>query len=723
LISLLDPSAIPDPQFKEYSAYDIKDFFLMRFKEDIRKEAGEMLSDRQVIPRAQTTGDASQSEEDIYGILAKMRDLWCRPMQGPSEEAARSKHTALLEYGFYKLFLSSPEACWKTVEKRLKNLGAEDAQTEEIQMLQELSNKLAVLSLKESTRYRILKDQLAAIGWDGSPASPRLLIFTEYRGTQEALAAALARDFSVDYSEKFEAQSDQVISVIHGSTPDIHLMRAVEAFATGNAPVRLMIATDVASEGINLHHECHHIIHYDLPWSIITLIQRNGRIDRLGQTQSPVLRYLIVNTSQGLLKGDQEIFNRLIDKVEEINRLRQSGESVLKLYDADAEEEYIATKGILAGNKDILEKPAAETDGSIATGEALELEQLLTEAGQAGHEDFVKFLLGASDEVTPAPEKEQAPVAPLAGSERFRLYSDRRFFTEGYQFLAETNPGYLSLQTSDKTVVLTPPPDLQRRLGKGGSREEVIFGATAIPMEAWPENDQFRLTDNPAQVELAIKAARNTAGYWSRELLCSEQLLILQWLTERLLMTVDRGQAPIILSRYIKPGELCFCFIGQVSSKSGVPLIVDGHSVSFLKGEQHPVLRPLKEALELVQFDRLINTGAQPNTLAAQPLVHAAVPASIKHMAELKVKRDKQMTPLLRKEEHRLRLWRDSRERLLKQRITECGEHSEKGKRIKKAIDEMNDYVKDRGKNWRDTHFLADEHPSTRLIIVIQGAE
>jgi SNF2 family DNA or RNA helicase len=39
LISLLDPSAIPDPKFKEYGADDIKDFFLMRFKEDIRDDA------------------------------------------------------------------------------------------------------------------------------------------------------------------------------------------------------------------------------------------------------------------------------------------------------------------------------------------------------------------------------------------------------------------------------------------------------------------------------------------------------------------------------------------------------------------------------------------------------------------------------------------------------------------------------------------------------------
>ncbi len=56
---------------------------------------------------------------------------------------------------------------------------------------------------------------------------------------------------------------------------------------------------------------------------------------------------------------------------------------------------------------------------------------------------------------------------------------------------------------------------------------EVIFGATAIPSESWPENNQFRLTDDPDRVNLAIKAARNLSGYWSNELLCTDQHPIL----------------------------------------------------------------------------------------------------------------------------------------------------------------------------------------------------
>ena len=76
------------------------------------------------------------------------------------------------------------------------------------------------------------------------------------------------------------------MATIHGSCPDVHMMKTIEAFGTGSSPMRMLVATDVASEGINLHHECHNIIHYDLPWSIITLIQRNGASTASGRPRT-----------------------------------------------------------------------------------------------------------------------------------------------------------------------------------------------------------------------------------------------------------------------------------------------------------------------------------------------------------------------------------------------------------------------------------------------------
>ena len=66
--------------------------------------------------------------------------------------------------------------------------------------------------------------------------------------------------------------------------------KIVEEFALADAPVRVLLTGDVASEGVNLHRQCHHLIHYDIPWRLIRIEQRNGRIDRYGQEHQPAVR-------------------------------------------------------------------------------------------------------------------------------------------------------------------------------------------------------------------------------------------------------------------------------------------------------------------------------------------------------------------------------------------------------------------------------------------------
>jgi hypothetical protein len=569
------------------------------------------------------------------------------------------------------------------------------------------------MSIRESSRYKLLKAQLQAIGWDGSPTSPRVLVFTEYRETQDALAEALARDFKLKHSTKFEHQPKQVLATINGSCPDIHLMDTVEAFGTASSEVRMLLATDVASEGVNLHHQCHNIIHYDLPWSIITLIQRNGRIDRFGQTKNPVLRYLRVRTRDGMLKGDESIFERLIEKVEEINRSTRQGETVLKLYDPEAEERYIAEKGLLAGDSDVLEKPSAESNP-----EASELETVLSQANPSGQEDFLTFLLGESEQ---APAQTPTPASAAEAGSRLRLYDDRRFLLEGYRYLAELSQDYSTIEENNKLILLNAPKDLRRRLGAPSESSDVVFGATAIPSEAWPQDNQFRLSDDCDRIELAIRAARNTSGHWSRELLATDQQPIMKWITERLLMLMKRGECPHITSRKLEKGELCFCFIGQVSSRAGAPLVVDAHAISFRKGGafQH---RSLNEALNAAGFTSLVNDGHAGNLESIRgPLVEAAVGASLDHMRELGRKHVDNLLPFLRRENRRLRSWKTRREELLASRIEKLPANHPKAKMYRKDLEEMDAYLKDREENWQDTWFTASAEPSTQLVVVIEG--
>jgi superfamily II DNA or RNA helicase len=97
-----------------------------------------------------------------------------------------------------------------------------------------------------------------------------LIIFTEYRDTLDAIAAALGTTRS--------------ISILHGGLTPHDRRQSVQAFNTGAADI--MLATDAGSEGLNLHDTCRLVVNLELPWNPIRLEQRIGRVDRIGQTRT-----------------------------------------------------------------------------------------------------------------------------------------------------------------------------------------------------------------------------------------------------------------------------------------------------------------------------------------------------------------------------------------------------------------------------------------------------
>lgn len=706
LISLLDPSAVPDPKLQEYEAADIAPFFLMRFKEDVRAEAGDNFSDREVIPLEQTKARATEAEESAYLQLAHIRQLVLDKQIDTQ---------AIVSWGMYKAFLSSPEACLSTARKRLTQLQANDSDSREVDELKLLISQLQPLKLETSARFALLIHQLEAMGWDGTAKSPRLLMFTESRVTQEFLAPALAKHFNLAFSAKQEKQAEQIIAAIHGGMSDATLAEVVESFGTGTSPMRLLLATDVASEGVNLHHQCHHIVHYDLPWSIITLIQRNGRIDRFGQKHSPVIRYLMVETHEGLLKGDSEIFERLVSKVEEINRSTRTGESVLKLYDAKREEEAIGD-GLVQGDRALLDRMEK------SSGETSELESLLQSATQQGHEDFLDFLLGSG-----SPVEEQAKEAEgIKDNSRIRLLSNSEFFEQGYRTL-KTQVGGSDWHPLEKTAeqfIFTPPKELARRLGAPWVESEMVYGASAMPEEAWPEDQQLYLTASPKRVNNAIQAALAHKGQWSRELLLTEQHPVMQWLAERLMMLQQRGEAPLISSPFLQPGELLFCFIGQVSSRAGTPLIVDPHGVSFRKGGQFQI-RPLKEALAEVDFNNLTNSGKRGNLPEhlLKSFLSSAVDQSLHHMRKLKDLRRAEIRPRLDEENKRLEHWFARWAERIDGQLGGLPPEGKRATQLRQKREEMEKYLDDRKENWEMTHYRATDEATTRLVLVVEGVQ
>lgn len=732
LISLVAPNAISDPDLKDYSGEDVQNHFVMRFKEDVREEIGEQMKSREIVPRAHTTKPATDAEEKVFEALGELRNQARQAKESKSAKTARAEkseddaavssqtepanaksaskgnalRSRLIEYGLYKLFLSSPEALQKTVEARLKK---KDLDSTEKSLLEDLQSRIQGLTIEKSSRFNLLLDQLKELNWDGGSDSPRIILFTESRATQSALARALAKKFKLEFSEDSGDQPDQVLSIIHGSTPDIHLNDTVEAFGTGQKPMRMLIATDVASEGINLHHECHNLIHYDLPWSIITLVQRNGRIDRIGQTKTPVMRYLMIATENGVLQGDSSIFERLIEKAEEVNRLRQPEESVLQLYDADKEAQYIAEAGIVPGNADVLEKPAEWARNGDADGIGALLKKLND------------FRLGETNE-------QKADEQDLRNDSSFRTMNDLEFFEQGYSYLKgqaeKTRPGkdgkFGSLKKHGDLIVFHPPEELARRLGARSAESDIIYGSTAIPVESWRDDGAFRLREEKDRVDESIAAARRMSGHWAEELLLSELHPVQIWLQEQLMLEFPRGEVPMIQSPALPAGDLAFLFIGIIYSKGGHPLFSLPHAIVVRKGGQVEKPSPLRQFLQDESLKNMANTGAPPNMKAAGILVTSAVGESIKYLKEEATTRHEALLRRLRSEERHLKKWADERTEYLNKKLASTRKQKDKEhlQRQLKEIEEQRDVRRKQ----QESRFSLASDPFTEVILIMEGA-
>lgn len=134
----------------------------------------------------------------------------------------------------------------------------------------------------------------------------KVLIFTEYSDTAQYVATALdeaglpnvglatgGTEDPADLARRFSPRSNRLPSEPKDTPVQV------------DNPIDVLVATDVLSEGQNLQ-DSHIIVNYDLPWAIIRIIQRAGRVDRIGQQSDTVNLYLITH-----------------EKVEEQIRLRQ----------------------------------------------------------------------------------------------------------------------------------------------------------------------------------------------------------------------------------------------------------------------------------------------------------------------------------------------------------------------------------------------------------------
>lgn len=138
------------------------------------------------------------------------------------------------------------------------------------------------------------------------PPDVKLLIFTEYRATQDVLVDALSKTFGKD-----------AVVTINGSMDMADRRQKVDAFNEKRPNPRFMVSTEAGGEGLNMQKSCHTVVNYDLPWNPMALQQRIGRVYRYGQ-QSPVtvLNLKVESTSEAF--ADQRVYDYLEKKIDEI---------------------------------------------------------------------------------------------------------------------------------------------------------------------------------------------------------------------------------------------------------------------------------------------------------------------------------------------------------------------------------------------------------------------
>jgi SNF2 family DNA or RNA helicase len=263
LMNMLDPTAIANPD--DYGPEDIKGLFIRRFKKDIQEQVEKAFKEREIsIKRC----SASEAEEKAYATFVDINFTKIDQHKGAGE---------LFKTTLEKALFSSPAACLETIGKRIKRLEKKEEPVYEgdIRVLEELAQQV------EQILPKVILDSDEGFGWTGKDRRDRLVIFTERIETLKFLQKNLPGDLGIDSKH---------VEILHGTMSDVDQQRIVEDFGKEEAQVRLLIASDVASEGINLHFLCHRMIHFDIPWSLMVFQQRHTLLPRVRTPKSGAIR-------------------------------------------------------------------------------------------------------------------------------------------------------------------------------------------------------------------------------------------------------------------------------------------------------------------------------------------------------------------------------------------------------------------------------------------------
>lgn len=665
LMNMLDPTAIADPE--NYTPEDIKGLCIRRFKNDVKDQVNGSFLERQVTLEH---CHASAQEEHAFDLLAEMQ---------LEMDAGKAKNTGrLFKTNLEKSLFSSPAACCKSIEARLKKLYKKYTVDDisDIRLLEELHTALGQVTPENFTRYQKLLELLRSdsYGWNPKDPGDRVVIFTERIETMNYLAEHLRTDLGLKSS---------AIQEISGGMSDAEQQRIVEDFGRTESPIRILVASDVASEGLNLHYLSHRLIHFDIPWSLMVFQQRNGRIDRYGQQKRPDIRYLLIESNNKQIKGDMRIIEILIQKEEQA--LKNIGDPALLLGKFNVEEEETVIAEAIESGSD------ADTFAQSLDADAQEFNP------------FEALMAAASETEETAIEQLSETVSDET------LFTDKEYLEQAVQYLNQTDSNPVQeLQTvSGLDIRLTP--EMERRL------------RALIPEEAMPQGETLRLSDDKAfcmeQMRTSMQKNMDEAAWPSSQYLWKLHP-IFSWVNDKAGLLFKRTEAPVLgLPGVLYPGEALYIVSGSVPNLKSTPLIDEWFGLLYRDGQFIQRLS-MEEVVQKagLRSARIPNTNCITNQsiVAASSLLHDVVTQAKTYLTERYQQYQAEMNPKLDAEVDKLIELQEKHKEYYQTTLFEHERQlQEQERRVDKLFDDFTNWVKET--------LTIQNNPYIRIVSVLMG--
>lgn len=262
--------------------------------------------------------DADRFDEDAEGLHAEQEDL----LDGVLEEVNSGDIVGQAAI-IYRQYASEYRKRFKWISPRLFKKDLHEHLADDVAALRDLLNRYGMWKTEQDRKLARLEELIAH-----THGKDKVLVFTQFADTARYLGRVL------------QARGVRSLAVVTGASADPYAAacrfspRSNRAKIAKADELRVLVCTDVLSEGQNLQ-DCAVVVNFDLPWAIIRLIQRAGRVDRIGQQAENILCYsfLPADGVERLIKLRARIAQRLHENAEVVG----TDEAFFEDEDEDAE--------------------------------------------------------------------------------------------------------------------------------------------------------------------------------------------------------------------------------------------------------------------------------------------------------------------------------------------------------------------------------------------------